>query len=125
MTTSAYSLDCSAWSYLLCKLNPIAVTTRTRNAMLPNVPTVAEQGVPGYETEIWIGFYAPAGTPPAIVNRLNELAVSSMNEPAFKNMLMQQGTTPGQMGVPEFRGFVRAEIHKWGSIVKDAHIEAQ
>lgn len=107
------------------KLTPIAVTTRTRNAMLPNVPTVAEQGVPGYETEIWIGFYAPAGTPPAIVNRLNELAVSSMNEPAFRNTLLQQGTTPGQMGVPEFRTFVSTEIRKWGSIVKDAHIEAQ
>ncbi len=107
------------------KLNAIAVTTRTRNAMLPNVPTVAEQGVPGYETEIWIGFYAPAGTPPAIVDRLNQLAVTSMNEPAFRNTLMQQGTTPGHMGVPEFRTFVSSEIRKWAGIVKDARIEPQ
>lgn len=107
------------------KLNAIAVSTRARNAMLPNVPTIAEQGVPGYETEIWIGFYAPAGTPPAIVDRLNQLAVTSMNEPAFRNTLMQQGTTPGQMAVPEFRAFVGSEIRKWAGIVRDARIEPQ
>ena len=107
------------------KLNAIAVSTRARNAMLPNVPTIAEQGVPGYETEIWIGFYAPAGTPPAIVDRLNQLAVTSMNEPAFRNTLMQQGTTPAHMGVPEFRAFVGSEIRKWAGIVRDARIEPQ
>ncbi|MNN28331.1 Tripartite tricarboxylate transporter family receptor [compost metagenome] len=93
--------------------------------MLPNVPTVAEQGVAGYETEIWIGFYAPAGTPPDVVARLNRLAVSSMNEPGFKDTLLQQGTTPGQMAVPEFRSFVSTEIRKWAGIVKDARIEPQ
>jgi tripartite-type tricarboxylate transporter receptor subunit TctC len=107
------------------KLNAIAVTTRTRNAMLPNVPTIAEQGVVGYETEIWIGFYAPAGTPPDLIARLNKLAVSSMNEPGFKDTLLQQGTTPGRLAVPEFRNFVSAEIRKWAGIVKDAHIEVQ
>ncbi|MCY1277611.1 hypothetical protein D9M69_153270 [compost metagenome] len=107
------------------KLNAIAVTTKARNPMLPNVPTVAEQGVAGYETEIWIGFYAPAGTPPDVVARLNRLAVSSMNEPGFKDTLLQQGTTPGQMAVPEFRSFVSTEIRKWAGIVKDARIEPQ
>ncbi|MFJ4293159.1 Bug family tripartite tricarboxylate transporter substrate binding protein [Cupriavidus sp. NPDC089707] len=107
------------------KLNAIAVTTKNRNAMLPNVPTIAEQGVAGYETEIWIGFYAPAGTPPDLVARLNKLAVNSMNESGFKDTLLQQGTTPGHMAVPEFRSFVSAEIRKWAGIVKDAHIEAQ
>src|SRR5690606_33467461 len=60
------------------KLRAIGVSTLQRNPSLPNVPTLAEQGVPGYETEIWIGLYAPAGTPPAIVKQLNALAIQSM-----------------------------------------------
>ncbi|QEZ43962.1 Bug family tripartite tricarboxylate transporter substrate binding protein [Cupriavidus oxalaticus] len=107
------------------KLTPIAVTTKTRAAVLPNVPTVAEQGVPGYETEIWIGFYAPANVSPEIQKQLNELAISAMNEPQFKEMLRQQGTTPGRMSAPEFRTYVSQEIRKWGDIVKRTGIEPQ
>lgn len=107
------------------KLRAIAVSTRERNPMLPGVPTIAEQGVPGYETEIWIGFYAPAGTPPALVERLNALARESMNEPAFIKLLAEQGTTPGDMDATAFREYVSAEIRKWGDIVRDAHIVVQ
>lgn len=76
------------------KLRAIAVSTRERNPMLPDVPTIAEQGVPGYETEIWIGFYAPAGTPPAVLERLNTLARASMHEPAFAKLLAEQAPRP-------------------------------
>lgn len=107
------------------KLRAIAVSTRERNPMLPDVPTIAEQGVPGYETEIWIGFYAPAGTPPALVERLNALARESMSEPAFIKLLAEQGTTPGDMNAAVFREYVSAEIRKWGDIVRDAHIVVQ
>ncbi|KCB34446.1 tripartite tricarboxylate transporter family receptor [Bordetella hinzii CA90 BAL1384] len=107
------------------KLRAIAVSTRERNPMLPDVPTIAEQGVPGYETEIWIGFYAPAGTPPAVLERLNALARASMHDPAFAKLLAEQGTTPGDMTVDRFRQYVSAEIRKWGDIVRDAHIEIQ
>lgn len=107
------------------KLRAIAVSTRERNPMLPDVPTIAEQGVPGYETEIWIGFYAPAGTPPALIERLNALARESMSEPAFIKLLAEQGTTPGDMDAVAFREYVSAEIRKWGDIVRDAHIVVQ
>lgn len=107
------------------KLRAIAVSTRERNPMLPDVPTIAEQGVPGYETEIWIGFYAPAGTPPALIERLNALARESMCEPAFIRLLAEQGTTPGDMDAAVFREYVSAEIRKWGDIVRDAHIVVQ
>ncbi|CAB3872678.1 tripartite tricarboxylate transporter substrate binding protein [Achromobacter denitrificans] len=107
------------------KLRAIAVSTRERNPMLPEVPTIAEQGVPGYETEIWIGFYAPAGTPPALIERLNALARESMSEPAFIKLLAEQGTTPGDMDAAAFREYVSAEIRKWGDIVRDAHIVVQ
>jgi len=107
------------------KLNAVGVTTSRRVAALPDVPTIAEQGVPGYETEIWIGFYAPASTPPEIVSQLNAMATSAMNETRFKEMLQQQGTLAGQMSVPDFQGFVRKEIGKWDAIVKRSGIEPQ
>lgn len=106
-------------------LRAIGVSTRERNPMLPDVPTIAEQGVPGYETEIWIGLYAPAGTPPAILEQLNKLAHESMTEAAFKKTLDEQATTAGSMDVAQTRSYVSSEIRKWGEIVKKAGIEPQ
>jgi len=106
-------------------LRAIGVSTKERNPMLPDVPTIAEQGVPGYETEIWIGLYAPAGTPPALLNKLNALARQSMGEPAFKQTLDSQATTAGTMDVAATRQYVSSEIRKWGEIVKKAGIEVQ
>jgi len=107
------------------KLRAIGVTTAQRNAALPKVPTIAEQGVPGYETEIWIGFYAPAGTPAEIQAKLNTIAVASMNDPGFSATLAQQGTTPGKMGRDAFRAYVASEIAKWHGVVQAAHIPPQ
>ncbi len=107
------------------KLRAIGVTTASRSAALPNVPTLAEQGVPGYDTEIWIGFYAPGGTPPEVLGRLNQLAVASMTEPAFRATLRQQGTTAGTMGLAEFQAYVASEIAKWRIVVQTAHIQPQ
>lgn len=107
------------------KLRAIAVSTAQRNPSLPDVPTIAEQGVPGYETEIWIGLYAPRGTPPAIVQQLNRIAIGAMSEPAFKEMLASQGTAPGTMDAVAFAAFVKREIAKWQAIVRDARIEPQ
>ncbi|NIF85123.1 tripartite tricarboxylate transporter substrate binding protein [Comamonas sp. Tr-654] len=104
-------------------LRPIAVSTRERSAALSDVPTIAEQGVPGYETEIFIGLYAPAGTPPAIVQQLNELARRSMAEPGFKAMLLDRGTTNAGMSAPEFKSYVGAELSKWQAIVTTAKIQ--
>ncbi|MCT8174013.1 Bug family tripartite tricarboxylate transporter substrate binding protein [Variovorax sp. CY25R-8] len=106
-------------------LRAIGVSTRERNPALAEVPTIAEQGVPGYETEIWIGLYAPAGTSPAILEKLNALALQSMGEPAFRKTLDEQATTPGTMDVAATRRYVASEIRKWGDIVKKAGIEAQ
>ncbi|SFQ09467.1 Tripartite-type tricarboxylate transporter, receptor component TctC [Variovorax sp. OK605] len=107
------------------KLRAIGVSTAQRNPSLPEVPTIAEQGVPGYETEIWIGLYAPRGTPPEIVRQLNRIAVGAMNEPAFKGMLARQGTAPGTMDTVAFEAYVKREIAKWHAIVRDARIEPQ
>lgn len=104
-------------------LRPIAVSTRERSAALSDVPTIAEQGVSGYETEIFIGLYAPAGTPPVIVQQLNELARRSMAEPGFKAMLLDRGTTNAGMSVQEFKSYVGAELSKWQAIVTTAKIQ--
>lgn len=106
------------------RLRAIGVSTADRNPTLPDVPTIAEQGVPGYETMIWIGFYAPAGTPPAVVEKLNSLARKAMNEPEYKKTLLSQGTNPGDMDVAAFGKFVDGEFAKWARIVKEAGIEA-
>lgn len=107
------------------KLRAIGVSTAQRNPSLPDVPTIAEQGVPGYETEIWIGLYAPRGTPSAIVQQLNRIAVGAMGEPAFKEMLARQGTAPGTMDATAFEAYVKREIANWQAIVRDARIEPQ
>ncbi|GAA5234506.1 tripartite tricarboxylate transporter substrate binding protein [Verticiella sediminum] len=107
------------------RLRAIAVSTPERVPALPDVPTIAEQGVPGYDTRIWIGFYAPAGTPAPIVERLNALARKAMHEPQFQQTLSSQGTQPGDMDVPAFTQFVDEEFVKWARIVQEAGIEPQ
>lgn len=106
-------------------LRAIAVSTRERIAALPEVPTIAQQGIADYETEIWIGLYAPAGTPPAIVARLNALAQRSMGDADFRKVLEERGTTPGTLGAEAFGGFVKAETAKWQSIVALAKIQPE
>lgn len=104
-------------------LRAIAVSTRERVAALSEVPTVAQQGVADYETEIWIGLYAPAGTPTAIVTRLNALAQRAMGAADFRKVLEERGTTAGTLGADAFSGFVKAETAKWQSIVALARIQ--
>ena len=104
-------------------LRAIAVSTKDRNPALPNVRTIAEQGVPGYETEIWIGLYGPANLPSSIVEKLNKLTRESMAEPNFKNMLAKQGTQIGTMDVNSFQAYVPGEVAKWAEICKLANIQ--
>ncbi len=104
-------------------LRAIAVSTRDRNPALPQVPTIAEQGVPGYETEIWIGLYGPAKLPAQLVEKLNKIALESMAEADFKNMMAKQGTQNGTMDVNAFQAYVPSEMAKWADICKLANIQ--
>lgn len=106
-------------------LRAIAVSTKDRSPALPSVPTISEQGVPGYETEIWIGLYAPKGTPQEIIKQLNGLANKSMGEQSFKAMLLDRGTTNGGMSVEDFRRYVSSELAKWQAIVATAKIQIE
>ena len=76
------------------KLRPIAVTSAKRSPELPNVPTIAESGVPGYEATSWFGMFAPAATPPAILAQLNAVIVKALNDPEMKKKISEQGAEP-------------------------------
>ncbi|WP_066259179.1 tripartite tricarboxylate transporter substrate binding protein [Hydrogenophaga flava] len=100
------------------KLRALAITSAERSTAYPGVPTVAEAGVPGYATEGWYGFYAPAGTPAAVIDKLNAATRKAASSEIFKSKVVSEGMVV-QTGTPaEFDAFVRAEIVRWSKIVK-------
>jgi len=104
------------------KLRPIAVANGKRSSAFPDVPTIAEAGVPGYEASAWYGLFAPAGTPPAVIARLNAEVVGALKEPALRQRLAALGAEPAGSSPEELARFVRAEYDKWGQVVREAGI---
>ena len=102
------------------KLKALAVTSATRSAALPDVPTIAESGgaLKGFEASSWFGLLAPAGTPPEIVNRLQQETAKALGTPALKERLLSQGAVPSGMISAEFGRFIAAESAKWAQVVK-------
>ena len=100
------------------KVKALATTGKTRSEVLPNVPTVAESGVPGYEAVIWLGLLAPKGTPPAIIARLNEEVGKFASDPQVVQAWAKQGTTPMKMTPAAFSRFMQDDITKWAHVVK-------
>ncbi|MNT57913.1 Tripartite tricarboxylate transporter family receptor [compost metagenome] len=105
------------------KVKAIGVTSARRSEALPNVPTIAEQGVPGYEATTWIGFYGPANLPRPLVEKLNREAVKSMNSAEAKTYLTQNGTSPGALNAEQFGSFVQAELDKWKRVATEAKVK--
>ena len=103
-------------------LRPLAVSTLKRSRIAPDLPTISESGVPGYESATWIGILAPAGTPKEIVTRLNNEIVKVLKLPEIRDRLSKQGTEPVGSTPEEFDKFVKAEIAKWAKVIKDAGI---
>ena len=85
---------------------------------MPDVPTVSEAGVPGYEAVIWLGLMAPKGTPPAIVERLNAEIAQDRGQPEVRSAWDEQGATAMSMSADEFARYMREDIEKWARIVK-------
>jgi tripartite-type tricarboxylate transporter receptor subunit TctC len=107
------------------RLRPLAVTSPRRLASFPNVPTVAELGYPGFEAATWSGLVAPAGTPKAIVDRLNAEANKALGSAEMKAKLNEDGSTPYGGTPEEFAEFIKAENAKWGAAVRDANIKIE
>jgi tripartite-type tricarboxylate transporter receptor subunit TctC len=106
------------------KLRALAVTGAKRSAMFPALPTIAEAGVPGFQITQWYGFFAPAKTPPAIVDRINRELVAIMKEPDTQKKFADQGADVVTSTPAEFGRFVQSELAKWGKFIADAKITA-
>lgn len=109
----------TAWTLAKAgKLRALAVTTAKRSPIAPDVPTLAESGLPGYEVGSWQGVFAPVGTPPEIVKRLNTEIVKIINTPDVQKKLLDLGAEPVANSSEEFTAFVKTEVVKWGDVVK-------
>jgi tripartite-type tricarboxylate transporter receptor subunit TctC len=105
------------------KLRALAVTPAKRTAILPDVPTVAEAGVPGYEASVWFGVFAPAGTPKAVIARLHAEILKALNTADLRARMVAMGTDISGMGPAEFQTFVRKEVPKWAEVVRKANVK--
>lgn len=104
------------------KLRALGISARQRSALMPELPTIAEAGVPGYESNSWVGIVAPAGTPAAIIAKVNADLVKSLNDATVKTKLLEIGGEP-MPGTPEqFGKFIHSETLKWAKIIKEANI---
>ena len=102
------------------KLVPLAVTTAKRSPELPNVPTIAEAGVPGYEATSWFGMFAPAGTPAPVLAKLNAAIVKVLAQPDVKKKINEQGAEVYSETPEQFAAFIQAESVKWCKVVKES-----
>jgi tripartite-type tricarboxylate transporter receptor subunit TctC len=99
------------------RLRGLAITGSRRSALLPDLPTIAESGLPGYEMLNWLGLFAPAGTPRAVVDRLNHEALRIVRLPDVRERLNAQGAEPAPLATDEFTPFVKSEVEKWAKVV--------
>src|SRR5882762_3944898 len=106
------------------KLRALALVAPQRAAALPEVPTAAEAGLPNFEVTTWYGILAPAGTPKAIVTRLNAELVKTMHSPELKERLAAMATDPATSTPEEFADYIKREIAKWGEVVRQAGLKA-
>jgi tripartite-type tricarboxylate transporter receptor subunit TctC len=106
------------------KLRALAVIAPQRLPALPEVPTVAEAGLPGFEVTTWYGILAPSGTPRPIIARLNAELVKVMHSPEMKERLAGIGTDPVTSTPEEFAAYIQAEIGKWGDVIRKANLRA-
>ena len=100
------------------QVRALATTGNMRSSVLPNIPTAGEAGVPGYETTIWLGLMAPAGTPKPIVDKLNAAVNAAVKRPEIIKLWSEQGVVPMSMTPEEFDRYLRGDIVKWAEVVK-------
>lgn len=105
------------------KLRAIAVTSKTRVAVMPDLPTISEAGIKDYEVLNWFGLFAPAGTPQPIVDRMQQEAAAMMAEKEIKDRLAGEGADPIASKPADFAAFVREEVRKWEEVGKAANIQ--
>ncbi|HXX07559.1 MAG TPA: tripartite tricarboxylate transporter substrate binding protein [Pseudolabrys sp.] len=103
-------------------VRPLGTSGKTRSLILPDVPTIAEAGVPGFNATLWVGFMAPAGTPQPIVDKLSREITKILAQPDINEAWGKTGATPIVMTQPEFKSFMDAQVAKWADVIKANHI---
>jgi len=106
------------------KLRALVVTSEKRSSLLPEVPSAKEAGVPKFTMDFWVGLAAPAGTPQAVVDKLNKAVAEALNSPEGRKRLAEQGLEPQSNSPTQAAQFVAAEMQQWGAVVKAAGIKA-
>jgi tripartite-type tricarboxylate transporter receptor subunit TctC len=107
------------------KVKALATTGMPRSSVLPDVPTMNEAGVPGYEATIWLGLLAPKGTPRAVVERLNEAVSKITSQAEVRQQWGRQGATPMVMTAAAFDKYIQDDIAKWARVIKSANIKVE
>ena len=106
------------------KIRALGVTTARRSVVLPDLPTIAEQGLPGFEADNWYGVVTTMKTPRAIIDRLNAEIVRALHAPEVKQLLLTQGLEVRTSTPQEFAAYIRSEFDKWAKVIRDAGIVA-
>jgi tripartite-type tricarboxylate transporter receptor subunit TctC len=106
------------------QVRALGTTGNKRSELTPDVPTVAEAGVPGYEATIWLGIMAPAGTPQPVVDKLNAEINKVIERPDVKEAWAKQGAVPMVMSPAAFDKYLRGDIEKWAKVVQASGIKA-
>jgi len=108
------------------KLRAVAITSLKRSPLAPNYPTVAESGIPGFDTATWSGLYVPAATPRDIVRRVHADITRIQTAPEFKKRMLEQGIDQSDADTPEkHAAFVKSETAKWGKVIREAGVKAE
>jgi tripartite-type tricarboxylate transporter receptor subunit TctC len=107
------------------KLRGIVVTGSKRSSVLPQVPTVADAGYPGFEASGWLGLMFPAKTPPAIIDRMYRETVAVMNMAEVREQLQNVGIDPAPSNPETFRAYMRAELAKWTKLIREAGLKLE
>ncbi|OWT54859.1 LacI family transcriptional regulator [Candidimonas nitroreducens] len=106
------------------KLKALAVCSLTRSSLLPELPTVDKAGVPGFNSSLWIGLTAPAGTPAAIITKINQGVVQAMQDPEVKSSLEAQGLMPASDTPQEFAALIKHDADRWSKLIKERNLSA-
>ncbi len=106
-------------------VRPLGVTTAARSPLLPDVPTIAESGLPGYDTGVWWGFLAPAGLPPDLQAKIARDVAEAVKVPAVRERLLKAGATPIGSPPQAFADLIRSDHEKWGPVIKAAEIKGE
>lgn len=107
------------------KIRALAVSTAKRSSAVPDLPTIADAGVPGYDSGAWFGLLAPAGTPKAIVNQLSAETARILKQPEVNKRISELGAEPVGSTPEQFTALIKSEITKWAKVIKDANVELQ